>query len=187
LSTGILLEAVACGTDTSVGTCLPTSDDAILTKGEIITPGETAPPAVKNTISADDTTVSIDGLGVSVEFTSVTTDGNLSVAIQDPDDVVADTGATLAEDGSGALEFSASGKSMTSVSSVIDFDLTGATASSGAMTITLPYDEAAAEEAGFSENSLEVSHYVGGEWVVENNCTVDTENNEITCIVDSVE
>jgi hypothetical protein len=187
LSTGILLESVTCGTDTTASTCIPTSDDAILTKGEIITPGETAPPAVKNTISKDDTTVSVDGLGVSVEFTSVTTDGNLSVAIKDPDDIVSDTGAKLSTDGSGALEFSSSGKSMTTVSSVIDFDLTGSTASSGAMTITLPYDEAAATAAGFAEQSLQVSHYVGGVWVVENNCTVDTVDNEITCIVDSIE
>jgi hypothetical protein len=55
------------------------------------------------------------------------------------------------------------------------------------MTITLPYDEAAATAAGFAEQSLQVSHYVGGVWVVENNCTVDTVDNEITCIVDSIE
>ena len=55
------------------------------------------------------------------------------------------------------------------------------------MTITLPYDEAAAVAAGFDEDNLEVSHYVDGEWVVENNCTVDTINNEITCIVESIE
>ena len=187
LSTGILLSGFTCDTADLGATCLTTDDATILTKGEIIAPGEDAPPAIKNTISQDDTTVSIDGLGISVEFTSVTTDGNLSVAIQDPDVTAAATGATLADDGSGALEFSASGKSMTSVSSVIDFELTGSTASSGAMTITLPYDADAAEEAGFSESSLEVSHYVGGEWVVENNCTVDSLNNEITCIVDSIE
>jgi hypothetical protein len=189
LSTGILLNGFTCDVDdVDFGTtCLTTVDADILTKGEIITPGETAPPAVKNTISADDTTVSIDGLGVSVDFTSITTDGNLSVAIQDPDDTVAATGATLTEDGSGALEFTASGLSMTTVSSVIDFDLTGSTASSGGMTITLPYDEVAAEAAGFDEDNLEVSHYVGGEWVVENNCTVDTVNNEITCFVTSIE
>ena len=180
LSTGILLETVACGTDTSADTCIPTSDDAILTKGEIITPGVTL-PAVKNTISADDTTVSIDGLGVSVDFTSVTTDGNLSVEIQDPDDTVAATGATLAGDGSGALEFAASGNNITTVSSVIDFDLTGTTASSGSMTIVLPYDESAAIAAGFTEDNLKVSHFVNGIWVVENDCTVDTINNEITC------
>ena len=187
LSTGILLTAITCGTDTSSETCLPTADSAILTKGEIITPGATAPPAIKNTISKDDTTVSIDGLGVSVDFTSITTDGNLSVAIQDPDVTVAATGATLADDGSGALEFNASGNKITTVSSVIDFDLTGTTASSGTMTITLPYDEAAAAAAGFTEDSLKVSHYVGGEWVVENNCTVNTTDDNITCIVDSVE
>ncbi|MDC1057555.1 hypothetical protein OAP90_02395, partial [Nitrosopumilus sp.] len=186
LSTGILLTAITCGTDTSSETCLPESDSAILTKGEIITPDTTAPPAIKNTISKDDTTVSIDGLGVSVDFTSVATDGNLSVAIQDPDVTVANTGAMLSGD-SGALAFVASGKSITTVSSVIDFDLTGSTASSGPVTITLPYDESAATAAGFNESNLEVSHFVGGEWVVENNCTVDTVNNDITCIVDSVE
>ena len=187
LSTGILLTAITCGTDTTSETCLPTADSAILTKGEIITPGETAPPAIKNTISKDDTTISIDGLGVSVDFTSITTDGNLSVAIQDPDVTVANTNAILADDNSGALKFLASGKSITTVSSVIDFDLTGSTASSGAMTITLPYDESAATAAGFDESTLEVSHYVNNVWVVENNCTVDTANNNITCIVDTIE
>jgi hypothetical protein len=131
--------------------------------------------------------MSIDGLGISVNFTSVTADGNLDVTVQDPAVTVSNTGATLAEDGSGALEFTASGKSITTVSSVIDFDLTGSTASSGAMTITLPYDAAAAAAGGFHEASLKVSHYVGGTWIVENNCTVDTANDEITCIVDSVE
>jgi hypothetical protein len=131
--------------------------------------------------------MSIDGLGISVDFTSITTDGNLDVTVQDPDVTVAATGATFAQDGSGALEFTASGKSITTVSSIINFNLTGSTASSGAMTITLPYDEAAATAAGFTEESLKVSHYVGGVWVVENNCTVDTVNNNIECIVDSVE
>ena len=181
-----MLATVTCGTGTSDNTCLPTADSAILTKGEIITPGTTAPPAIKNTISKDDTTVSIDGLGVSVDFTNVATDGNLSVAIQDPDVTVSNTGAKLSGD-SGALTFTASGKSITTVSSVIDFDLTGSTAASGPVTITLPYDESAANAAGFDESTLEVSHFVGGEWVVENNCTVDTVNNNITCIVDSVE
>jgi len=41
--------------------------------------------------------------------------------------------------------------------------------------------------AGFSEDTLEVSHFVNGNWVIENNCTVDTVDNEITCIVDTVE
>ena len=168
-------------------TCLTTDDDTILTKGEIIAPGETAPPAIKNTISADDTTVAIDGLGISVDFTSITTDGNLSVEIQDPDTVVANTSATLASDGSGALEFAASGNNITTVSSGVSFDLTETTATSGAMTITLPYDQATAEAAGFNEEQLHVTHFVNGNWVIENNCTVDAVNDEITCIVETVE
>jgi len=55
------------------------------------------------------------------------------------------------------------------------------------MTITLPYDEAAATALKLNENELEVSHFVNGNWVIENNCTVDTVDNEITCIVDTVE
>ncbi|MDA7495640.1 hypothetical protein N8459_03925, partial [Nitrosopumilus sp.] len=186
VSTGILLSTVTCGTDTSASTCLPNADSAILTKGEIITAGETAPPAVKNTISKDDTTVSVDGLGVSVEFTSVTTDGNLSVAIKDPDDIVAaTTGATVSPNGQ--LEIDTQGGTLTTVSSVIDFDLTGSTASSGAMTITLPYDEEAAKASGFDEGTLEVVRWDGTSWVTENNCTVDSINNEISCIVESIE
>ena len=187
VSTGILLSSVTCGTDTSSNTCLPNADSAILTKGEIITPGETAPPAVKNTISKDNTTVSIDGLGVSVDFTSVSTDGNLSVSIQDPDATVAATGATLAEDNSGAITVETGPNTILSVSSVIDFDLTGDTSSTGTTDITLPYDAAAVEAGGFAEGTLEVSHYVDGEWIIERNCSVDTVNDQITCTVDSVE
>jgi len=187
LSTGILLSGFTCDTDTLGTTCLTTDDATILTKGEIITPGETDPPAIKNTISADDTTVSIDGLGVSVEFTSITTDGNLDVDIEDPNDVVAATGATLKSDNSGSLEFIASGQNITTVSSVVDFELTGSTASSGAMTITLPYDDETVTAAGFNENALEVTHFINGEWIVENNCTVNDVANTITCIVDSIE
>ena len=187
VSTGILLSSVTCGTDTSSNTCLPNADSAILTKGEIITPGETAPPAVKNTISKDNTTVSIDGLGVSVDFTNVSTDGNLSVSIQDPDDTVAATGATLTEDNSGAITFEAGNTSIVSVSSIIDFDLTGSTSSTGTTDITLPYDAAAVAAGGYAEGTLEVSHYVNGEWIIERNCSVDTVNDQITCTVDSVE
>ena len=124
--------------------------------------------------------------GVSVDFTDVATDGNLSVAIKDPDDIVSTkNGTTLAADGSGAVEFETTGQSNVSVSSVLEFDLTGSTASTGAMTITLPYD-ASAVDAG-SESNLQVAHYVGNEWVIENNCTVDTASDSITCIVDTVE
>ncbi|MBT6646211.1 MAG: hypothetical protein HOB51_01635, partial [Thaumarchaeota archaeon] len=187
LSTGIILSGFTCDTAALGVNCLTTDDATILTKGEIITPGEEAPPAVKNTISKDDTTVSVDGLGVSVDFTSITTDGNLDVSIADPDNIAASTDAELADDNSGALEFNASGKSMTTFSSIVEFDLTGSTTSTGAMTITLPYDAAAATAAGFTEESLEVTHFVGGQWVIENDCTVDTANDEITCNVQSIE
>jgi hypothetical protein len=100
LSTGIILSGFTCDTAALGVNCLTTDDATILTKGEIITPGETAPPAVKNTISKDDTTVSVDGLGVSVDFTSITTDGNLDVSIADPDTIAASTGAELALDNS---------------------------------------------------------------------------------------
>ena len=184
LSEGLLLGVTTCSG--AANDCIPADADDILTKGEKLAAGVTI-PAIKNTISKDNPTMSIDGLGISVDFTSITTDGNLDVTVQDPAVTVAATGAILAEDGSGALEFTASGKNITTVSSIINFNLTGSTASSGAMTITLPYDEAAAAAAGFTEESLKVSHYVGGVWVVENNCTVDTVNNNIECIVDSVE
>ena len=184
LSEGLLLGVTTCsglGTD-----CIPADADDILTKGEKLAAGVTI-PAIKNTISKDNPTISVAGLGISVNFTSVTTDGNLDVTIQDPTDTIANTGAVTAPDDPTALQFTTSSKVITTVSSVIDFDLTGSTASSGAMTITLPYDEAAATAAGFSEDSLEVSHFVNGNWVIENNCTVDTVDNEITCIVDTVE
>jgi hypothetical protein len=112
----------------------------------------------------------------------------LSVAIKDPDDIVSTkTGTTLAADGSGAVEFETTGQSNVSVSSVLEFDLTGSTASTGAMTITLPYDASAVDAGNGDEANLKVAHYVGNEWVIENNCTVDTASDSITCIVDTVE
>ena len=165
--------------------CIPADDGDILVKGEKLASGVTI-PAIKNTITKDNPTLSIDGLGIEVVFTDITTDGNLDVTVQDPAVTIANTGAT-ASGTDGAIAFDAGGKSMTTFSSIIDFDLTGSTASSGAMTITLPYDAAATAAAGFAEDNLEVSHFVGGQWVIENNCTVDTVANDITCIVDSVE
>jgi len=184
LSEGLLLGVTTC--NGAANDCIPADADDILTKGEKLAAGVTI-PAIKNTISKDNPTISVAGLGISVNFTSVTTDGNLDVTIQDPTDTVANTGAIIHPGDPTALQFNTASKVITTVSSVIDFDLTGSTASSGAMTITLPYDEAAATALKLNENELEVSHFVNGNWVIENNCTVDTVDNEITCIVDTVE
>jgi hypothetical protein len=183
LSSGLLLTTTNC----TVADCLTDVASNVLSKGAIVTPETVLPAAIKNTVTKDNPTMSIDGLGISVDFTSITNDGNLDVSIADPDAIAASTGAELADDNSGALEFNASGKSMTTFSSIVEFDLTGSTTSTGAMTITLPYDAAAATAAGFTEESLEVTHFVGGKWVIENDCTVDTVNDEITCNVQSIE
>ena len=184
LSTGIILtNGVACG---SAVDCIPADADNILSIGEIISDG-TVIPAIKNTVTKDNPSLDVTGLGVSMTFASITEDGNLDVTVKDSSTVIANTGAVLDPGGSGALTFPASGKSVTTVSNVIDLDLTGNTASSGAVTITLPYNEAATTAAGFSESSLQVSHYIGDTWVIETDCTVDTAANTITCNVDSVE
>ncbi|NWK14278.1 hypothetical protein HX853_06565, partial [Marine Group I thaumarchaeote] len=74
---------------------------------------------------------------------------------------------------------------ITAISSIIDFDLTGSTANSGLMTITLPYKEANIQE-GTNESQLTMLHYENGAWITEDDCTIDEAANEITCIVTSL-
>ncbi|NWJ56301.1 fibronectin type III domain-containing protein [Marine Group I thaumarchaeote] len=180
LSAGLLLGNATCsgaGTD-----CIPSDDADILSKGEIIDAGTTI-PAIKNTVTKDNPTLSIDGLGISMSFASITTDGNLDVTVKDPNDIVTDTGATFDIDG--ALEMTSGFDVITAISSIIDFDLTGSTANSGLMTITLPYKEANIQE-GTKESQLTMLHYENGEWITEDDCTIDEAANEITCIVTSL-
>ena len=122
-------------------------------------------------------------VGISMSFEEVTVDGTIEVQVMDPDVVVGAEGE--GELGPGSLAVETEDGPMSTVTSVIDISLEGSTDSSGEMEIVLPYDP---EEIGsLNEGALEVLHYTGGEWVVEDDCTIDTTEHEITCTVDSID
>ena len=180
-SAGILTEAITClGGDN----CLDEIAGKVLAKAAL-SPSGTTHAAVKNNISNDSKVVTVDGLGVKLTLDTVSTRGGLDVTVKDPDDVVTDTGAELSGT-DGALSMTADGTDITTISSVIDFTLADSAAISGSMTIEMPYDEAAATAKGFDENNLKVVHYTGGEWITEDDCTVDKVNDIITCTVTSL-
>ena len=174
MSSGLLLEATTCTTTN----CLPSDATKVLAKGEKLLPGQ-APAAIKNTVTKDKPSLAIDGLGIELTFSSVTTDGNVDVTIVDPDVV---TGSTSL--GDGTLKMTASdGNSVTTLSSVYNIATTGTTASSGTMDIVLPYDSDTLSSNGINTSDLEVLHYTGGEWKKESNCTTNTSSKNITCTV----
>jgi len=177
VSSGLLLDAVECTT----AACTP-SDDDVLSEGEILPPG-VAPAAIPVTITEDNPSFSVDGLGISMSFEEVTVDGTIEVQVMDPDVVVGAEGE--GELGPGSLAIETEDGPMSTVTSVIDISLEGSTDSSGEMEIVLPYDPA--EIGSYNEGALEVLHYTGGEWVVEDDCTIDTTEHEITCTVDSID
>jgi hypothetical protein len=176
LDSGLLLSGVTCPD----ATCT-VSDGDVLSSGEKIEPGVTV-AAISNTVTNDNPTMSIDGLGISLAFEEITDDGTIDVQIMDPDDVLGLVGE-VEDDGSMVLTTNEG--EMNTVSSVIDFSYGGDAESSGEKTIVLPYNDG--DLGDIPEGNLEVLHYVDDEWVVETDCTVDSDNNEITCIVDSIE
>jgi hypothetical protein len=176
LDTGLLLSGVTCPD----ATCT-VSDADVLSSGEKIEPGVTV-AAISNTVTNDNPTMSIDGLGISLTFEEITDDGTIDVQMMDPDDVLGLVG-DVNDDGS--MTLATNQGNLETVSSVIDFSYGGDAESSGEMTIVLPYNDE--DLNGLNENSLEVMHYSGGEWIVETDCTIDTVNNEITCIVETID
>jgi hypothetical protein len=177
LDSGLLLSGVTCPD----ATCT-VSDADVLSSGEKIQEGVTV-AAISATVTNDTPTMSIDGLGISLAFEEITDDGTIDVQIMDPANVLGVVGEVSA---TGSLTINANGgDEMQTVSSVIDFDFGGDADSSGEMTIVLPYSEG--ELGDIDEGDLEVLHYDDGEWITETDCSIDQANNEITCIVDSID
>ena len=164
LSHGIVINEVQC----SDSACVPDPAD-------VIAPGEKFgagidPAAAKKYVRSDDKTFEIDGLGLTMTFDTVSTDGNIKADLLDPATVAGATlsGTTLTMAGLGA-----------SVGNVID--LSADTASiTGNIVVTLPYQDSEADD----ENNLTMYHYVNSEWIEEQNCTTDTTANTVTCTVD---
>jgi hypothetical protein len=177
MSSGLLLEATTCTTSD----CLPSDASKVLAKAEKLLPG-VAPDAIKNSVTKDKPSLSIDGLGIELTFSSVTTDGNVDVVIMDP----ATVSSTTSSAADGTLQMTASdGNTVTTLSSV--YNITADTAvNSGDMTVVLPYDTDVLSANGVATADLEVLHFTGGEWVKESSCTVNESSKNITCTVTSL-
>ena len=166
LSHGIVINEVEC----SDSACVPDPAD-------VVAPGEkygagTDPAAILHPIRSDSKTFGIDGLGLTMTFDTVSTDGNIKADLVDPATVAGATlsGTTLTMAGLGE-----------SVGNVID--LSADTASiTGNIEVTLPYQDSETDD----EENLTLYHYVNNIWIEEQNCTTDTTANTVTCTVDSL-
>jgi hypothetical protein len=149
-----------------------------------LSPGEFLTTGIDTTetyscISSNDKSFTIDGMGVTISFDTITTSGDVKLDYYDPANVPA---ATANADGSISISLdSATGKT---IGSIIDLSLETA-AVTGDITITLPYLEANIP-SGSTESDLVVLHYVNDAWKTEDNCTIDTTNNQITCTISSL-
>jgi len=171
-STGLSLTDYTC----SDAACTNNNDDAMLSPGEALVSGQD-PAAIQTSISDDNNGFSVEGLGLSMTFDSVSTDGTISVDLVDPDNV-----PDLETSGDGIQTISTG----TAIGSAMEISASSAT-STGDMTISMTYIDADVEATGLAETDLTMSHYENGEWVEETNCTVDTVNNTVTCTVDSID
>ena len=170
-STGLSLTDYSC----SDAACTNNNDDAMLSPGEALVSGQD-PAAIQTSISEANSGFSLEGLGLSMTFDTVSTDGTISVDLMDPDNV---PGLTTDD----SIQTISTG---TAIGSAMEISASSAT-STGNMTISMTYIDADVEAAGISEEDLTMSHYENGEWVEETNCTVDTVNNTVTCTVDSID
>jgi len=170
-STGLSLTDYSC----SDAACTNNNDDAMLSPGEALVSGQD-PAAIQTSVSEGNTGFSVEGLGLSMTFDTVSTDGTISVDLMDPDNV---PGLTTEN----AIQTISTG---TAIGSAMEISASSAT-STGNMTISMTYIDADVEAAGLEEADLTMSHYENGAWVEETNCTVDTTNNTVTCTVDSID
>jgi hypothetical protein len=149
----------------------------------VIAPGEKFgtgidPAATFHNVRSSDKTFEIDGLGLTMTFDTVSTDGTIKADLKDPATV---SDVTLAGD---TLTMTMDdGNNKQSVGNVIE--LSADTASiSGLINVTLPYQEG--ELNGIEESTLTLFHYVDSNWKEEERCTVNTTANTVTCTVDSL-
>ena len=166
-SHGVVINAVTC----SDASCVPDPAD-------VIAPGEKYesgidPAATLHPIRSDKKSFEVEGLGLKMEFDTVSTNGSIKADLVDPANVAGITlsGDTISMDGLGE-----------SVGNVIELSTEDATIS-GEIIVTLPYQDS---EVGDNENNLTMYHYVENKWIEEQNCTTDTSANTVTCTVTSL-
>jgi hypothetical protein len=181
-SFGVMLDSFACDS----ASCLPSDTSKFLTPGDLLASG-TDPVATYTKVKPTDKTLSVDGLGLTMTFETVSTAGTVKTDLYDPALIPS---STLGSGGKVSMGTSNSG-TIETIGSIIDLtpeqSRDGGTpaSTSGTITITLPYKEANIP-AGTNESQLTMLHYVDGVWKTEDSCTVDTTNNRITCIVTSL-
>ena len=179
-SFGVMLDSVTC----DAANCKPSDTSKYLAPGQTLTSG-IDPVASFTKVKPSDTSLTIDGLGITMNFASITGEGTVKTDLFDPSKVPGTR--SVSSDGHITVGTPNSGV-VTSIGSVIDLTpqaskVGGSAATfSGTVTITLPYLEANVP-TGINESELTVLHFEGGTWNTESNCSVDTLNNEITCTV----
>ena len=170
---GMLLAPITCEDEH----CIP-DESAYLEPGELLPPGVDPAPVV-NFITNTNKTFANPGLGFEMEFDTVAKDGKVNVDLQDPVSVP----ATSPGDTPGQRAMTSGTGIFQNVGSIIDVSVDTASAT-GAMTVTLPYDESTLGTV--SEDEIVLLHYTGGQWVTVDNITVDKENNKVSGTVTSL-
>ena len=180
-SFGVMLDSFACDS----ASCLPSDASKFLAPGDLLTSG-IDPVATYTKIKPTDKTLTVDGLGLTMTFETVSTAGTVKTDLYDPAVIPS---STLGD--AGKVSMLTNAGTVETIGSVIDLTpeeskVGGTPAStSGTIIITLPYKEANIP-VGIEESQLTMLHYVNGVWDTEDSCTVDTTNNKITCTVTSL-
>ena len=161
--------------------CVPPAS-LMLAPGEFIPPG-TDPAAVSSSVSADDPSVSIPGLGFTMNFTSVSGTGKTTVDPIDPNNLPGSADPIGDTSGSRAVVIGSTGTQYDSFGTALDLSTTAD--ASGNITVELPYVEANIP-AGTAETDLIMMHFVDGEWKEETSCTLNAGTDKLSCIVTSL-
>jgi len=181
-SFGVMLDSFACDT----ASCLPSDTSKFLAPGDFLTSGVDPVPTYTK-VKPTDKTLSLDGLGLTMIFETVSTAGTVKTDLYDPALIPS---STLSDNGK-VLMVTNNDRNVETIGSVINLTpeqskIGGTPANtSGTTTVTMSYKEANIP-AGTEESLLAMLHFVDGKWQTEDNCTVDTINNEITCVVTSL-
>ena len=165
---GVVLEAFTCLDEN----CIPGYD-------KYLRPGNFLPPGVNideifTSINDENKEISMIGTGVTLSFDTVDTGGTFGIDMYNPLDI---PGTTNVSD-SGAVTMSTNSGNFTTISTVVDLSKETAEVS-GNTSITLTYDE---DNLGYlSETDIRMLHYINEEWVVVPGCTLNIENDSVTC------
>ena len=172
-SQGVIMSAFTCP-DTA---CVPDPDN-VIAPGEKFASG-IDPAATFDIVRSDSKTLEIDGLGLTMIFDDVSTDGTIKADLKDPATV---PNTTL--DGDTLTMTMVDGTEKQSIGNVIELSADTANIS-GHITVTLPYQQSEVPD-GIDESTLRILHYVNSNWNEEESCTVDTDANTVTCDVSSL-